>query len=543
MSCNFRTRLCLPRTLLASVIVLLSGLLVPSLRASEGSIVLRGSVVSSVDGTPIRAALVQLFGEQSRAILTGADGAFEFDGLATGDRTITVRKPGYFSAQQYYPESVGEQRVHLAPNLQPIELKLYPEAMIYGRLTNESGRPLEGITVHVMRSGAKNGAGESLPTATTNENGEYRLAELKAGTYLLTASQSRMVAAFSIAMLPAAKLRTGYPTSFYPGVTDLAQAAPLRLTPGKKLQADLQLTLRPLYRVSGSVLGASDGGAVVVVLVSQQDVNPVAAATVTPGLNHFVLEGVPAGSYFIGAVQEPREGAGEQKTGISRIEVTQNMDAASVVLAEKRPITVRFRYQNVPSSTPAVPPRAHIASLVRTDLSMPEELFAAALVPNPENAAEGLPIALEPGTYHAVLNPERNSCVASIESGSVNMLSEDLLVPASGSAEPIEVLVRGDCAQVQGTISKSGMPSMGRVLAMPADGLRNGASTAADSDGAFRFQGLAPGKYFVVALDGADGLDLSNSGTLAKLQSLATEVDVQASAEVNVRLELKSLEP
>jgi sarcosine oxidase gamma subunit len=81
------------------------------------------------------------------------------------------------------------------------------------------------------------------------------------------------------------------------------------------------------------------------------------------------------------------------------------------------------------------------------------------------------------------------------------------------------------------------------VLVMSADGLRNGASTAADSDGAFRFQGLAPGKYFVVAIDGADGLDLSNSGTLAKLQSLATEVDVQASAAVNVRLELKSLEP
>lgn len=225
-------------SLLVPLIFVTGCVFVPAESLAEDSIALRGSVVNSVDGTPIRAALVQLLGEKARAMLTGADGTFEFDGMAAGDVVaITVRKPGYFSAQEYFPESVGEQKVHPAPNLQPIELKLYPEAVIYGRLTNEEGRPLEGMTVQLLRTAAKGTAGphENLPSTTSNENGEYRLAELRPGTYLISMSQTpKMNAAFPVVMLQTVKLRSGYPTSFYPGVTDRTQATPLRLTPGKR---------------------------------------------------------------------------------------------------------------------------------------------------------------------------------------------------------------------------------------------------------------------------------------------------------------------
>jgi Carboxypeptidase regulatory-like domain len=529
-----------------SLLLVVTGAFLPSLFAAQDNVVLRGTVVSAIDGTPIRAALVQLLGEKPRAMLTGADGTFEFDGLAAGDAAITVRKPGYFSAQEYYPESVGEQRVHLGPNLQPVALKLYPEAVIYGRLTNENGRPLEGMTVQLTRAGTKGAIGphESLPSATSNENGEYRLAELRAGTYLVSVSQpQKMDAAFPIAMFQVSKLRSGYPTSFYPGDTDRAHAMPLRLTPGKKVQADLRLTAEPLYRISGSVQGAGGAGAIVVVIVSQNDVNPVAAAAVTPGSNRFVLESVPAGSYFLGAVQEPAQGAGEQKTGISSIEVTQNVDTASIVLSEKKQIEVRFRYERTNSTGNPPGPSGQVASLVRTDVPMPIELFSAALMANPQTPEEGLEITLEPGTYRAVLNGQPDRCVASVKSGTTDILNEELVVTAGASVEPIEVVVRDDCGRVQGTVSKDGQPAMGRVLLIPGDAPRRGVSAAANSDGAFQFQGLVPGRYFAVALDGADDLDPAHPDALAKVKSLATEVDVQASGAGNVKLELKSLEP
>ncbi len=532
--------------LLVSLMLLTGSVFVPPALCAEDRITLRGVVVNSVDGTPIRAALVQLLGEKPRAMLTAADGAFEFDGMTAGDVAITVRKPGYFSAEEYFPESVGKQKVHLAPNLQPIELRLYPEAVIYGRLTNEEGRPLEGMTVQIVRAAAKGAAGrnKSLPSTTSNENGEYRLAELRPGSYLISVSQiQKMNAAFPVAMFQTVKLRSGYPTSFYPGVTDRTQATPVRLTPGKKVQADLRLPSRPLYRISGSVQGASGAGPIVVVIVGQSDVSPVAAAVVAPGLNRFVLEGVPAGSYFLGAVQEPAPGAEEQKTGINRVEVTQNVDAAAIVLSEKKPIEVRFRYENTQPGEIYFPLARQFASLVRTDVPMPIELFSAALIANSRSPEEGAAISLEPGTYRAVLNEQPNQCVAAVRSGASDILNEGLLVTAGAPVEPIEVLVRGDCARVQGTVSKEAQPVMGRVLLIPENEPRRGISMAADSDGAFRFQGLVPGTYFVVALDGADDLDPADAETLAKVKSLATEVDVDASAATKVSLQLKSLEP
>ena len=510
----------------------------------EENIVLRGTVVSSVDGAPIRTALVQVLGEMPRAMLTGADGSFQFEGMGAGDAVIVARKPGYFSAQEYYPESVGEQRVHLTPNLQPLEMKLYPEAVIYGRVTNENGRALEGFTVELTRTGAKHSTGMrgNLPSAITNENGEFRLAELHAGSYLVNVSQ-KMDADGPIALFQASKLRTGYPTYFYPSVTDPSLATPVRLTPGKQVQADMRLTSQPLYRLSGSVLGATSGGPLVVVVVGRHDVRPVAATTILPGLTSFVLEGVPAGSYFVGAVEPPEAGVGGTKTGISEVEVAQNVDSVSIVLSEDRKIPVRFRYQFAQAAGNPALDSGGLVSFLRTDLPVDNELFAATLTARPDSPEEGYEVSLQPGTYHARVRVEPNRCVVSVKSGTSDVLNGDLIVTAGGSVEPIEVVLRDDCARVQGTVSKGGQPSMGRVLLIPEDGPRRGISAAANSDGVFQFQGLAPGKYLAVALDGTDDLDPEDPETLAKVKSQATPVEVQASGAASLTLELKSLEP
>ncbi len=91
-------------------------------------------------------------------MLTGADGTFEFDGMAAEMRSNHCPETGLFSRAGVFPGR-GEQKVHQLPNLQPIELKLYPEAVIYGRLTNEEGGG-EGMTV-TTPSHRREGHGES----------------------------------------------------------------------------------------------------------------------------------------------------------------------------------------------------------------------------------------------------------------------------------------------------------------------------------------------------------------------------------------------
>jgi hypothetical protein len=96
---------------------------------------------------------------------------------------------------------------------------------------------------------------------------------------------------------------------------------------------------------------------------------------------------------------------------------------------------------------------------------------------------------------------------------------------------------------VHGIVSKDGRPEVGRILLIPEDVPQLGVSAAANSDGVFEIQGLLPGKYFAVALDGAEDLDPADVETLAKVKSRATRIDLPASGTAHVTLELKSLEP
>src|SRR6266852_3343805 len=155
-------------------------------------VTLRGTVVNSSNGTPIRGALVQLSGEHPRATLTGADGVFEFSGLKPAEVEITARKPGFFTAQELRPNTLSERRVHLVPEMGPVTLQLFPEGVIFGRITGENGEGLEGLTVLLRRLGEKklrSDESRKLQT-TTDDTGSFRIAESKPGSYLLVASKS-----------------------------------------------------------------------------------------------------------------------------------------------------------------------------------------------------------------------------------------------------------------------------------------------------------------------------------------------------------------
>ncbi|HXY00070.1 MAG TPA: carboxypeptidase-like regulatory domain-containing protein [Candidatus Limnocylindrales bacterium] len=529
---------------LASPVTVFGHPLPQAFAPGEESIVVRGTVVSSVDGKPIRAALVQLLGDSLRATLTGSDGSFLFEGLTSGDVVLTARKPGFFSPQEYSPESVGEQRIHLAPNLPVIELKLYPEAVLYGRVTNENGRPLEGFSVQLRRAGAKGSASgrESMATAVTNENGEYRLAELRAGTYLINVSRNLETEGVS-ALLRGVRSRFGYPSTFYPGVTDPSLATPVRLTPGKQVQADLHLSAQPLYRISGTVQGASPDAPVIVAMAGEHDESPVAVGTSMPGVGTFALEGVPAGNYFLGAFQVSGTDERMLKTGVAHIEVTRNMDSVSIVLAEEQKVPVRFHYDFPPSGGNQIRESRGLVILSRVDVTIGGVPTARTLDRGAENTDAAYIISLAPGTYRASLNEIAGLCVGSVRSGSADLLKEDLIVVPGGSVEPIEVVVRNNCGRVSGAVSAGGRPAMGRVLLIPEDAPRRGVSVPANSDGTFQIANLLPGKYLAVALDGADDLEPDQAETLLKVKSRATSVEVEPSATANLRLELKSFEP
>src|SRR3979490_1749808 len=62
--------------------------------------IVEGTVINTMTGEPLRAALVQIQTGQQISLLTGPDGKFHFDRVPPSQLTIMVRKPGYFSEQE-----------------------------------------------------------------------------------------------------------------------------------------------------------------------------------------------------------------------------------------------------------------------------------------------------------------------------------------------------------------------------------------------------------------------------------------------------------
>ena len=126
-----------------------------SLRASFYAldIVLRGRVVDT-EGAPIRAAHVQ--GHGRAAVETDADGRFTLGTSSALDSTwLTAWAEGF-------SESRTTLAAHAAGEVNGLELRLAPCAVLHGRVVDENGAGLEGAEVHCWPTGhaeTKSGAG------------------------------------------------------------------------------------------------------------------------------------------------------------------------------------------------------------------------------------------------------------------------------------------------------------------------------------------------------------------------------------------------
>ena len=102
--------------------------------------------------------------------------------------------------------------------------------------------------------------GWSVGYAMTNDAGEYRIANLAVGRYLIAASNRNLgVGMVATSSKPSDKPEPGYPMVFYPNSQDAAGAAPVAVSAGAEVRAiDLRLAKSPAVRVAGHITGMED---------------------------------------------------------------------------------------------------------------------------------------------------------------------------------------------------------------------------------------------------------------------------------------------
>jgi len=490
---------------------------------------LSGSVINSLTGEPVRHAAVQISGQSAGVALTDAGGRFVLEGLAEGNVFLTAIKPGFYDG-----EASRTTAARVGKDAPAVALKLTPWGAISGRVTTKDEQALEGFQIRIL---AKQNLGGRLVwvdqpnQARTNEDGEFRVAGLQAGTYYVGVDQSAGTT-LSQKGVPNAREQT-FAKVFYPGVSDLSSATPIEIAPGQEAEANFRLSAEPLYQVSGSLAGASN---VVAGLMFARKAGDDADFTQNADLQDgkFQLK-LPAGAFSV--IGRTTDGTELTTPGAA---VLIRSDEADLKVPMHAAVTIPVDIateQGAAGSERRVPVQTALPGLFLqlVPLSRSQQM------PNFWRGQEGGIPNVVPGTYRLQVGAMGDWWVKSAQSGGVDLLVDDLTVVEGEQPEPIEVTLRDGAGMVSGTVTPAGDPGRVIVLLVQPHGPIDLIREARQMQGNFAFPGVPPGDYAILALDEGDRLEYANPEVFNPYLPDAEHVSLRPHETVTVNLALTSV--
>ena len=486
---------------------------------SKGSI---AGTVTSTAGEPLKNASVRLQGQGSAQMVgppvytatSDAQGSFSFDNVDPGRYTLVVQRTGYLPA--FAPAS-GRVDLTGGGAVTGITVKMTPQSVISGTITDEDGDPVPNARIQVARWGYQNGMRRLVNAggASSNVEGVYAVGNLQAGSYVVSAAPLPQ---------PSGVMRQKGPeetftTTFYPGVTDASSAGAVQVTAGATLRGlDLRMRKVRAYRVRGKVAGSST--------------NPTGSVRMMPeggpdlaslGLNlnttlregAFEIDGVLPGVYALEVLPVYARGGDGNLTPskeMGRMTVTvgnQDVDDIVLQLGPGAEISGKITYDGTPpQAQQAGTPGMNAQPMVR--LVEPESQRVASNRPPSPDGSFALD-QIMPGSYQVQVMPlPPGLYVKSIKYGSQD-LTKSLLDLRSGSGGEISVVLSYNVADISGTVhGADGQPLSGVALTLWTPGTPSSDTVdftrvaATDSNGQFKFADLPPGDYRVAAWEHVD---------------------------------------
>jgi hypothetical protein len=541
---------------------------------------LRGTVVNGVTHEPISRALV--FSPDNRfATMTDDQGHFEFTfPPAEGEKTagfagtsrsletpqlqharnnrptmLMARKPGFLSGKN------GQEGVQIGPAQQELTIFLVPEARVVGHVILPGSDGSDRIQVELYRRQLREGREhwETAGMVMSRSDGEFRFAELSAGSYKLLTHE--LLDRDPLTFNPRGQL-FGYPPVYYPAAPDFATAAVTRLSPGETFDAKVSPAKREYYPVKLGVKNAPASPQAGIQVWPQGHAGPGYSLGYNP--RDELIEGLlPDGTY---TVQVTTYGPNAM-TGMLNITVNDAaLSGPAVTLLPNSSITVSVKeefqhIETVPRGRMTIGDVHSVSENGRrpnylqvTLLSTEEFGFAPSASLRPPAGPEDDSLVIEnvqPGRYSVRVNTSIGF-VSSITSGGTDLQGQPLMVGLGGSSPPIEITVRDDGAQVEGTIEgatttearragfNSPGQSPGNVYFVPvADSGGQFRVAWVFPDGKFQLQQLPPGAYRVLAFDRQrPDLEYASDEVVSQYDSKARVIRVVSGQKEHLRLPL-----
>ena len=298
-------------------------------------------------------------------LLTDDHGRFVFHDLTAGSFSLQVSAPGYVSGAYGQSRPNGpSQSIALVEGqrIGDVKIRMWKLAALGGTVVDELGEPAVGVSVRAMRRASTNGRTQfaTANAATTDDRGQFRIATLVPGDYVLALPETQVTMPVPIVQsmmdgilngrganmmdfvasggpmptpggrrigdnllqspgvavaAPVIDGRVGvYLTQFYPSATAVSQATVVTLQSGEE-RSDLNLQLRVATTsvVTGTVLGPDGPLANAPVRLSALASEEASlgdefasASTLTREDGSFTMIGVAPGQYIARVVKLPR---------------------------------------------------------------------------------------------------------------------------------------------------------------------------------------------------------------------------------------------
>lgn len=287
-----------------------------------------GGTVLAETGQPLGGALVKADCEANReeSVTTVSNAAGQWQLVVPSGRCrVRITKSGYIPGWYSPPRWAPNGWLNLAQGQTVIyDLRLARGATISGRIRNDAGTPMSGARVYASAYQYFNWTRRLFPvgaSATTDEDGRYRLDGLPPGDYVISAVMSSTVVGGRVS-----SPQTFSPT-YFPGTPAAEGGSLLTVSAGSELEdISFPVVSARLATVSGTAVHASGKPITrgMVRLVATGPTAPLVGHAVDlMGNNSFVFSNVPPGEYKLDVVSAPFLNNGTRAGGPTDLEVDE----------------------------------------------------------------------------------------------------------------------------------------------------------------------------------------------------------------------------
>jgi hypothetical protein len=488
----------------------------------KSSGVIRGRITSLDTGKRLRRAQVRLSAEHDfmstpRTVGTSNDGRYEFRDVAPGRYTLRVDRSGYLPltygqrrpGEQGRPLEIAEKEV-----ADKVDFALPRMSVISGRVLDDLGEPIAGVTVWVLQTRYLQGRRQLVPTGVNTRTdiiGRYRLLALTPGDYVVMGTIRETWPHDSDP-----KLVFGYAPTYFPGAAAAAQAQRVKLGVAQETSGiDFSLVAGRTSRVSGIATNASGvplGGETVTVTQEMGGLtmfmgSPVAVtSTAVSGDGTWTLSTIPPGEYRLSirtaarGDQPAQEGqltfsvGGVDLEGLSLVAGAGGTIRGEVVTDDGSPLPAGFDRMQV--RPPFNPNARMMISVLHPDNGRVQSDGSFEV----RGALSDTVLSIGPLTGEWTLK--------AIEVEGRDIADLPLPIEHGKTLSGVRVVLTSRPTIIRGALrDEKQNPAEGTVIVFADDsakwreGSRMVRATRLDQRGLFTFKGLPAGNYLLVALD------------------------------------------